>query len=203
MKKVIIASAAVALLTLACGDEEGVTPRQPDRVEATSPANVLRNVEISFNQRNINLLKAMLSDGFVFYFDPRDVGQSPPGSHYVLPASWSYTEFWPAVNIIFVRAYSINLSIPTGRVGTPAENETAHKADEISISLLVMITELNGFIADKGYCDYEFERYDGAGGKKYWRLTAWWDRTSQGYDGFPGLEPTSLGRLLAVFKSGG
>jgi hypothetical protein len=71
VKKIIIASVAVALLLLACFEEEGVTPRVPDRVEPTSPAHVLRNVEISFNQRDINLLKAMLSADFVFYFEAK------------------------------------------------------------------------------------------------------------------------------------
>jgi hypothetical protein len=200
MRKVLTASIAVAVLTLACGEEEGVTPRAPDRLEPTSPANVLKNVAISFNQSDIILLKAMLSEDFVFYFDPRDVGSSPPGSQYRIPESWSYVEFWHALGNMFDKAYSINLSIPTGRVGTPGENETTYRADNISLSLLVMVDELNGFIADKGYCNFEFQRYEGAGGKKYWRLTGWWDRTSQGYDGSPGVAPTSLGRVLAIFR---
>ncbi len=200
MKKAIIASVAVAVLTLACGEEEGVTPRVPDRVEATSPANVLKNVEISFNQRDVNLLKAVLSENFVFYFDPRDVGSSPPGSQYHIPESWSYTEFWHALNNMFDKAYSINLSIPTGRVGTPGENETTYRADNISLSLLVMVDELNGFVAEAGYCNFEFERYESAGGKKYWRLTKWWDRTSQGYDEYPGTGPASIGKVLALYK---
>ena len=200
MKKVAFVFVAVAVLTLACGEEEGVTPRVPDRLEATSPANVLKNVAISFNQSNIDLLKAMLSTDFVFYFDPRDVGASPPGSHYRIPESWSYTDFWQVLNNMFDEAYSISLSIPTGRVGTPAENETKYKAENVSISLLVMIDELNGYIADNGYCNFEFERYESASGKKYWRLTGWWDRTSEGYDGYPGASPASLGRLLALYK---
>jgi hypothetical protein len=200
VKKLIILSAAVALLLLACGEEEGVTPRVPDRYEPTSPVNVLKNVEIAFNQRDINLLKAMLSSNFVFYFDPRDVGQKPPGSHYIIPGSWSYNEFRFAVNMALVRAYSINLSTPKSRVGTPGENETTYKAEEITIRLLVMVGGLNGFIADRGYCNFAFERYEGAGGKKYWRLTGWWDRTSQGYDEYPGVEPTSLGRILALYN---
>ena len=201
MKKVIIGSVAVAVLTLACGEEEGVTPRVPDRLEPTTPANVLRNVEISFNQSDIILLKAMLSESFVFYFDPRDVGQSPPGKpEYKIPESWSYVEFWNAVGNMFGQAYSISLSIPTNRVGTPGENETTYKADNVNISLLVMITELNGFIADKGYCNFEFERYESAGGKKYWRLTGWWDRTSQSFDEHPGAGGVSLGEILALFR---
>ncbi len=200
MKKVIIASVAVAVLLLACGEEEGVTPRVPDRVEATTPAGCLENVEIAFNQRDVNLLKAMLSESFVFYFDPRDVGQTPPGKTYIIPESWSYTEFWHALDNMFDKAYRINLSIPTGTVGTPGENETTYRADNVTLSLLVMVDELNGFIADNGYCNFEFERYEAAGGKKFWRLTGWWDRTSQGYDEYPGTSPASIGKIFALFQ---
>ena len=169
------------------------------RLEPTTPANVLKNVELAFNQRDINLLKAMLSEDFVFYFDPRDVGSRPPGSMYIIPESWSYTELWMGVGKMFTNAYSINLSIPTGGVGTPGENETAYRADNISLSILVMVDELNGFIADQGYCNFEFEKYTTKEGKKYWRLTGWWDRTSEGYDDYPGIEPTSFGRILAMY----
>jgi hypothetical protein len=141
----------------------------------------------------------MLSDDFVFYFDPRDVGSSPPGSHYIIPETWSYTEFWQALNNMFTKAYSINLSIPTTRVGAPGENETTYRAEKVQISLVVMIDELNGYIAEGGYCNYEFERYEASSGKKYWRLTGWWDRTSEGYDANPGVAPSSLGRVLALY----
>jgi len=198
VKKVLIFTIATAMLLLACGEEEGVTPREIDRVEATSPAGVLGNVAISFNRRDINLLKAMLSEDFVFYFDPRDVGKNPPGSMYIIPESWSYTEFWQVLNEMIRQAYSISLSIPTGRVGEPGESETTYKAEKIPISLLVMVDELNGFIADNGYCNFEFERYEAAG-KKYWRLTGWWDRTSPYYDENLGAMPQSLGRILAMF----
>jgi hypothetical protein len=200
MKKIMTGLVAIAVLTLACGEEEGVTPTEPDRLEPTSPVNVLKNVEISFNQRDINLLKAMLSEDFVFYFDPRDVGQTPPGKSYIIPESWSYTEFWQAAQKMFTRAYSINLSITTSGVGTPGENEATYKAENVRISLLVMIDSLNGFIADGGYCNFAFERYDSASGKKYWRLTGWWDRTSEFLDGYPGTTPASLGKVLAVYN---
>ena len=198
MKKVIISVITVALLTLSCGEEEGVTPQKPERLEPTTPVNVLKNVELAFNQRDINLLKAMLGPDFVFYFDPRDVGQRPPGSKYVIPESWSRDEFLAAVKNMFTRAYSISLAISTTGVGTPAENETKYKAENVSLSLLVMIDSLNGYIADRGYCNFEFERYEAAG-KKYWRLTGWWDRMSEGMDENPGISPSSLGRILAMY----
>jgi hypothetical protein len=200
MKKVITGLVVIAVLALACGEEEGVTPTEPNHLVPTSPVNVLKNVEISFNRSDINLLKAMLGPSFVFYFDPRDVGQSPPESQYEIPESWSYTEFWRALNNMFDKAYSINLSIPTSRIGTPGENETTYKAENVRISLLVMIDDLNGFIADGGYCNFAFERYESAAGKKYWRLTKWWDRTSEFFDAYPGVAPTSLGRILALFN---
>jgi hypothetical protein len=190
----------LAALTFGCGEEEGVTPREPDRLEPTSPANVLKNVEISFNQRDVDLLKAMLSTTFVFYFDPDDVGQRPPGRHYIIPESWSYTEFWKAVDNMFTEAYSISLTIPTGNVGTPGENETKFRADNISINLTVMVDELNGYIADTGYCNYEFESYTSEAGKKCWGLTGWWDRTAIPADARLGLKPSSVGRILATFK---
>jgi hypothetical protein len=198
VKNVLIGLIVIAFLALACGEEEGVT--KPGPAEPTTPANVLKNVEMSFNQRDIGLLKAMLSPNFVFHFDPRDVGQSPPGSQYVIPETWSYTEFWRAVSNMFTKAYSIDLKIPTGRVGTPGENETTYLAENVSISLLVMVDELNGYIADGGYCNFEFERYEAVSGKKYWRLINWWDRTSQAYDANPGVEPASLGKVLALFR---
>ncbi len=201
MKKIIIPTAALALLALSCGEEEGVTPSVPERPEATSPAAVLENVEISFNQADIKILLSVLSKDFVFYFDPNDVGQNPPGSKYEIPESWSYTEFWSAVENMFQKAYSIKLSIPTSHIGTPGENETKYNADNIPIDLLVMVDKLNGYGANQGFCNFAFESYTSEAGKKCWRLTKWWDRTAvPAADGRLGAEPTSLGKILAVFR---
>jgi len=200
MKKIITLAAAVALLALSCGEEEGVTPREPDRLAPTSPANVLENVELAFNNRDVELLKAMLSTTFVFYFDPDDVGQNPPGKPYKIPESWSYAEFYNAVNNLYTEAYSIKLTIPTGNVGTPGENETTYRADKISISLLVMVDELNGYMADQGYCNFAFESYTSEAGKKCWRVTKWWDRTAVPADARLGVSPASLGKVFALFK---
>jgi hypothetical protein len=199
MKRATVYALAAAGALLAVGCFEDVPPPRGDRVEPTTPARVLTNVAASFNQRDINLLKAMLSKNFVFYFDPRDVGKSPPGSNYIIPESWSYTEFWQALNNMFTTAYSIDLKIPTNPVGTPGENETTYRADNITLSLLVRLNELNCFFSDHGYCNFEFERYEGTSGKKYWRLTGWWDRTSEGYDANPGVGPSSFGKILALY----
>jgi hypothetical protein len=176
---VTAAAAAAALILTGCLFSPPPPEEQQPPVEMTSPVNVLKNVAIAYNQRNIDLYKKALSTNFVFYFDPRDVGQSPPGSQYEIPESWSYTEDWKATYNMFSRAYSINLSIPTGRIGEPDPEETTYRADNVNISLLVFTDELNGFIANTGYCTFEFEQYTSGQGKKLWRLTNWWDRTSE------------------------
>jgi len=97
------------------------------------------------------------------------------------------------------KAYSIKLLIPTSQIGTPGENETKYRAENISINLLVMVDELNGYRADRGYCNFAFESYTSEAGKKRWRLTGWWDFTSGGYDENTAIAPGSLGRVLALY----
>jgi hypothetical protein len=173
-------AAAAALILTGClfSPPPEVPPQQP--VEMTTPANVLKNIAIAYNQRNIDLYKKALSPDFVFYFDPRDIGKNPPGSQYIIPESWSYTDDWQATNKMFQNAYNIDLKIPTSRVGEPGTKETTFLAENINISLLVMISELNGFIAQDGYCNYEFEKFKNEQGEDRWRLKNWWDRTSEG-----------------------
>jgi len=176
---VAAAAAVTALALTGClFSPPPIIPPEPPP-EMTTPVNVLKNIAIAYNQRNIELYKKALSPDFVFYFDPRDVGQTPPGSKYIIPESWSYTEDWGATNKMFQNAYSISLSITTSGIGEPGPEETTYLADNVSINLVVMINELNGYQAEKGYCNFEFESYP-VGEKKYWRLTKWWDRTSEG-----------------------
>ena len=199
MKKGILVIAA-CLLAASCFEEGGTTPGPEGPPEATSPANCLKCVEMSFNQRDMKIVVDVLSEGFVFYFDADDVGQSPPGSEYVIPVSWSHTEFWQAVGNLLEKAHSVSLTIPTGSVGTPAPNQTTYNVENINIKLLVMIDELNGYLADSGYCNFRFERYESESGKKLWRLTDWWDYTAAYGDANPGAAPTSFGRILALYN---
>ena len=200
MKKIILLVIALTLLALAC-NEDTVTVNEDYRLLPTSPANVLKNVERAFNRRDINLLKGMLSENFVFYFDPDDVGQNPPGvPNYEIPEWWTYTTFWQAVSRMYTNAYSISLTIPTAGFGEPAPSEETYKAENISIKFLVMVDEENGYLADHGYCDFEFERYDGEEGRKFWRLTKWWDRTATSSDANPGVSPASFGKVLALYR---
>ena len=199
MKKIILAGMALTALVVACGEEEGGT--EPTRPPPNPLKEVLRTVEVAFNQRDIFYLENSISPDFSFHFDPGDVGQNPPGgSNYVIPESWSYTEFRQAVGHLLEKAYSISLTIPTASVGEPSPEETTYDAKNINIKFLVMVDEINGFLVDEGYCNFQFERYDGEGGKKLWHLTDWWDNTSFPHNVNPSLDPVSLGGILALYK---
>ena len=176
---VTAAAAAAALILTGClfSPPKEEPPQPPP--EMTTPVNVMKNVEIAYNQGDINLYKEALSTNFVFFFDPRDIGKNPPGSEYVIPESWSYTEDREATYNMFNQAYNITLSITTSGIGEPDPEEITYRADNVKISLVVMISELNGFIADGGYCNFEFEKYQNERSEDRWRLTKWWDRTSE------------------------
>ena len=198
MKRMVSLAAALALLGLACFNEEEPPPA-PAHFEPSSPVNVLKNVEISFNSRDINLLKAMVGPNFVFYFDPRDVGQRPPGSsQYVIPESWTRAEFLRAAANMFKKAYSISLSIGTGSVGEPRPEATEYQAENVPAELLVMINELDGFIAESA-STFEFERYLAESGGKRWRLTEWQDGGRYDDERYAALTPSTIGKVLAVF----
>ena len=201
MKKLLpILVLASLLAATACEemyDPAGPLPsRWPD---LTSPANVLKTVEISFNERNVDYLKKSLDPEFIFYPDPRDFGRELPPNNPPPPTSWDYESFCRVANNMFEEAYTIDLSINTSRVGEPEPEENTYLADNIDLALLVMVDELNGYVAD-GYCNFEFESYPTKERKRNWRLTKLWDRTSV-FNGKPGgLPPSSLGRILTLYQ---
>ena len=203
MKKILLILVLASLLAAtACEEmyEPPPPPPPPSWPDLTSPANVLRTVAVSFNSRDIDLLIKSLSSNFVFYFDPRDVGRKPPTNNYLIPESWPDEWFWNAARNMFKEAYSINLSINTNRVGEPEPEENTYRADNIDLVLLVMVDEVNGYVADNGYCNFAFEVYYNEQKEKRWRLAGWWDHTSEYADATPGLIPTSLGRILAMYN---
>jgi hypothetical protein len=73
MREFLRATATVILaaLALTCCDKTIINGPESPIPEYTSPATVLKAVQISFNQRNIDYLKQSLSPEFIFYFDPR------------------------------------------------------------------------------------------------------------------------------------
>jgi hypothetical protein len=195
MKRILLIGIALALLGLACGEEVYIEPEG-----AGSPAEALEVIEVAFNERAMKVLASALSESFVFFFDPDDVGQNPPGgSGYVIPESWFFDDFWPAANNLLKKAYSVYISVPSGRIRTPGENEAIFVAEDVNICVIVMTDEINGYIVDRGHCDFEFEKYPSKSGGYYWHVTMWWDNTEPSYDANPGLAPTSLGKLLAIY----
>jgi hypothetical protein len=176
---IYVAAAAATLLMIGCL----FSPPEPVPIlpfpEMTSPKNVLKVIELAYNQRNINKYKDAMSTGFVFYFNPNDVGQSPPGSNYIIPDTWSYTEDWNATHNMFEKAHSIELTINVSRVGEPGPGDTKFRAENVSIDLLVMVDEQNGYHTDKGYCNFEFEKYTNSEGQPRWHMTKWWDYTHE------------------------
>jgi hypothetical protein len=197
VKNLFIGLIVIAFLALACGEEEVTGPQEPDRYMPTSPANVLKNVELAFDNRDINLLTAMLSTEFVFYFDPRDVGRNIGG--YIIPESWSYDEFRDAAANLFSRAYSINLTIDVGHVGEPAPGKKSYNAPDVKTSLLVMVDDVSGFLGE-GFGDYGFEIYRGKTGREFWRLIKWADHRYRGGDASPANKVASVGIILAYYR---
>jgi hypothetical protein len=180
VKKLLpLAALTVILSGTACEEEVEPPPPPPDRLAPTSPVNVLKNVELAFNDRDINLFKDMLSENFIFYFDPDELGRRPGGKRRI-PESYSYTEIVRRVNDLFETAYSISMSIDTRNVRDPGPAETTFRADNIKVTLIVKETELKGFTYER-YGHVEFEKYRADAGENYWRITKWWDRARPAY----------------------
>jgi len=206
VNKVIIASVAVALLALSCGEEEGITRPGPEpkgeRVEPVTPGAVLRNFKEGFIYRQYRIVNISLRDNFLFFFDPREVGQKVPYRNYVIPKSWDRDAFMQAVKVLLGGAYALDFAISTEGLGEPGPGATLHEAENITLTLRVMVNELESYLADQGSVDLEFESYISANGKKYWQLKTWRDHTYPPY-GDLGVERASLGKILAIYYQWG
>jgi len=101
-----------------------------------------------------------------------------------------------AIRNMFNLAYSIYLQIPIlgqgeDAFGKPGEGDTTFAKVNVTVDLLVMVDESNGFQVT-GFCHFEFTK-DGSGN---WPITIWWDRT---LSALLSPMPTSLGSILALF----
>jgi hypothetical protein len=202
MKKFITvaAFAALAALTCTCGDViiDGDPPPPPVSV---SPRAVLQRLEYSFNDRNIETLKSCLSHNFIFHVDPEEIRRRGGA----LPPSTSHDEFWHIARNMFQRAYSVAMSIDSGKVGTPGPEQTEYKAENTPIKLLVMLSENGGFLAE-GEAGFEFEKYQNHAGEDRWRIVKWWDGTLPEEGAVDparpaaGVERASVAAILAYFS---
>jgi len=194
MKRILLISLALAVLFgVAC--KEATTPLPVVDYTPETPEECISSLEKSFNDHDITLYKAMLSSNFTFYFNQADVGTDVDG--FIIPASWGYEDDWTATEDMFTQAYDISMQLPEGDIGTPPEGATEYTVENISISLLVMIDETNGFIANKGTCTYTFEKVSDSG-DEYWVIKDWRDFTYAR----KGIKSVSLGMIKALWKDG-
>ncbi len=189
-----LVAAAAAVTALSCSGEGGAGPAAPGSPHV-SPAEVLANVRRAFNGRDLGLLEGALAADFVFYARPEDVGKTPPGGNYEIPASWTRDEFLDIAAHMFARAHSIDFWLSNAGIGTPPAGQNRYRTT-IPIDVTVMVTSDTGYRAE-GYCNVEFTRDEGAEGEVWW-LAKWWDYTEE-LDGPSGVTPASLGRVLAIY----
>ena len=194
MKKILLSGMALTLLALACG-EEGVTSATPEG--AGSPAEALETVEIAFNERAIKVLGSALSESFVFYFDPDDVGHMTPGG--IIPESCDYEEFIRTVQNLFLGSYSVSMTINTEHVGAPGSGANTFRAEDVDAKLIVLVDEVSGYRGES-VCDLEFEKYRSEGGADYWHLTAWRDEANEYGDARAKTWPNSIGKVIWQFS---
>lgn len=168
---------AAALLGLAgClfnPPETKPTAELPD-IENTTPANVLRNIERAYNQKDYQLYKKCLAPSYVFYFNPQDVGYVI--GEYTIPVSWNQVEDLDAARAMFNEAYSIMMDIPAENIKDPEQGETTFRTGQVEMQLTLLTAPGTGYMIGAGYCIFEFERYY-ENGNPLWRMTKWWDYT--------------------------
>lgn len=194
MKRIILILLSLTVLFgLACNEETITNPIPEKDYTADSPVECIYNLELSFNSRDIELYRAMLSPNFTFYFNQQDVGNDIDG--YIIPTSWGYEEDWQATQNMFNQTYDISMQLPENDIGAPPEGATEYTAENVTVSLLVMVDENNGFIANKGYLEFTFVKVNG-GGEDYWVIKDWRDFTYAR----KGIDSASLGEIKAVFK---
>ncbi len=193
LRTIIIVSALVLVALVSCDDE--IVTYTPD---LSSPYGIMVELEYCFNHNQedgiIKRMDAVLSPDFVFYFDPENVGDYV--GDYEIPVFWTKTEMMSAVRNMFNQAHSIALQIPIlyggeDAFGKPDEGETTFTRTNVSVNLLVMVDESEGYQA-AGFCHFEFTK-DGSGN---WPITIWWDRTAMV---LLTTGATSLGEIFALF----
>ncbi len=187
MKRILFTFISLGIvLGIACNETTG-----PD-IQGVTPTERIYNVELSFNARDVTLFERQLTDDFTFYFNENDVGNDVNG--YIIPESWNRDDISRAVDNLLELAHDVNLQLPEEDVGTPPEGATTYTADNIAVSLLVMVDENNGFIANKGMLEFTFENTP-VSGIDQWSIIEWKDFTYAK----KGVESTSFGDILAAF----
>jgi hypothetical protein len=193
MRTVLVVSLASAvLLSFTACDDGGTTP-----ATGNTPAHVLRSLIYAFNSRDVETLDTALADDFTFYFDEDDVGKEV--GQYIIPESWTLTDFLDAVGKVFNYAHTIDMEINTSNVGAPGDDDTIYFARDVEVELLVMVEAVNGYKAH-GFCDFEFEDTVTGAGPDNWVVRNWWDDTAPVKSGDRNINQASIGFIMAVFR---
>ncbi len=179
------------ILTTLIACDDAITP------QGNTPGYTLELIEESFNRRSISLLDELLSNGFVFYFDPNDVGATV--GDYEIPESWSRDDFTGACENMFSEADLLELNFNTTDVGDPEEGYVAVTLKDVPTTMLVMVTPAGGYYVE-GLCDFWVED-DTYGGYDNWVVGEWHDFTASSYFASASHNPdgVSLGCILAIY----
>lgn len=183
--------AVLLILTTLIACDDAITP------QGNTPAYALELIEESFNRRSISLLDELLSNGFVFYFDPNDIGSTV--GDYEIPESWDRDDFTATCENMFSEADLIELNFNTTDVGDPEEGYIAVTLKDVPTTMLVMVTPAGGYYIE-GLCDFEFAN-DTYGGYDNWVVGEWYDFTASSYFASATHNPdgVSLGCILAIY----
>lgn len=151
------------------GDNDGVEPGND------TPAAVVAKIESSYLSRDIYRYKECLHPDFTFYFDQKDIGEDIGG--YIIPDSWGFDEETKAIENMFTEAYDIDITLNSGQIGEPASDATEYYADNVEITLLVMVDSQLGYLAE-GLVNFKFEPYTNEKDEKQWWVKDWQDFTA-------------------------
>lgn len=192
MRRINVVAACVVTLYVLVGCEGRIEPPPPEN----TPAEVLELIEYSFLARDVTGLERFLTADFVFYFDEDDVGKQV--GEYIIPESWTLTDFLSAVSRVFDNAYSVDMSIASANVGEPGTDDTTYTADNVQINFLVMVDAVNGYLA-QGFVTFEFAAVYNEKNEKEWLVAAWRDFTAPAGSGGRNITEASFGEILALF----
>lgn len=200
MRNVVNGIVILAAVALGCGDKTVINGDKPTEIDYASPAKVLKTVELSFNEKNVEYLKEALSPNFIFYSDPKEEGRPDPRHNAPRPPPcYSYTEFWNVAYDMFNQAYDVSFSVDVGGVEEPAPEENGYSAGNVELTLLVMAEEKRGYVA-RGPCGFTFEKYRDEQGRDLWRIHDWYDKTEGGGEAPEGVERVPLWYILTLYE---
>ncbi|MCP4231786.1 MAG: hypothetical protein GY771_16780 [bacterium] len=193
MRRILLLSLSLTvLLGVACKDPVAPEPTY----FGLTPSQCIYYLEQAFNDRDIGIFEKQFSPNFIFYFNEDDIGNEV--NEYTIPETWDFDHFRHAVwNMLRPfdedGAYEVSLELPEDNVGSPPD-DAAEYTSNIPFSILVMIDEENGLLANKGSQEFVFEKTDNDG-EDYWRIKDWLDSS------YFKSSTTTMGTILAYWYS--